>query len=153
VVNCVAGKRSPARVASTLGSGRGRRSHRHRSGTRPRAAAPAAPAGAVVNFGQVAVNNDGNQWRKDRPKNGMVEANGEAWKLVAKAFTEIAPRRSPVRVPLAPLAKGLQTRPFVFHNENETRPKSTRGQVVVKSARQRDRTQAIAWFSIAQRGP
>jgi SAM-dependent methyltransferase len=66
------------------------------------------------------------------PKNGMVEANGEAWKLVAKAFTEIAPRGSPVRVRLAPLGKGLQMQAFRFQQRERNRPKSGRGQVLVK---------------------
>ena len=65
-------------------------------------------------------------------KNGVVEANGEGWKPATTTCAVIAPRRSPVRVRLAPSLKGLQTPALRFPQRVRKWPKSARGQALVK---------------------
>jgi hypothetical protein len=49
------------------------------------------------------------------PETRMNRPNCRELRFVATPFAEIAPRRSPVRVRLAPCQEGLQIRAFGFH--------------------------------------
>jgi hypothetical protein len=63
----------------------------------------------VVNFGQVAVTSGKNAPQSGSAQTRMATADGKALQLAAKPFTEIAPKRSPVRVRLAPCQLPLIT--------------------------------------------
>ena len=72
-------------------------------GMRSQSGGAIAVVGATwSSVGQVAVEKDGKRWRSDRPEDRTVDANGDRWRLMETIPGEIAPRRSPVRVRLAP---------------------------------------------------
>jgi hypothetical protein len=91
---------------------------------------PSSYAGAVVtrarkgdrrsawsSFGQVAVANLGDHRRSVSVPFPHECAHDDWWRVLEKAFAEIAPRRSPVRARLAPLP--LEVRPLPGHDDFE----------------------------------
>jgi hypothetical protein len=66
------------------------------------------------------------------PETRMNRPNCRELRFVATPFAEIAPRRSPVRVRLAPCQEGLQIRAFGFHIRQGTDGEGAGGQVLVK---------------------
>src|SRR5947208_5670254 len=69
------------------------------------------------------------------PQIRMVDTDGERWRKVTKLLASIAPRRSPVRVRLAPQRKGPLSGSFCSLAWRRKAAKPRRGQVLVKYPR------------------
>jgi hypothetical protein len=91
-----------------------------------------ARRGRWSSFGQVAVANGCRDPQSEIALSRMEATNRNAWQALAKPFTEIAPRRSPVRVRLAPPRRRLQMPAFRFPQRAGNDQQAPRGQVLVK---------------------
>jgi hypothetical protein len=82
--------------------------------SRPELGLKSGRGAAWSSFGQVAVAKHGKSRRSGDPRNRTGKAYRDSRQPRAKRFTEIAPRRSPVRVRLAPYRNSLQIRAFGY---------------------------------------